>query len=347
MNYWEERFIELEELRHKISKEDYSLLVEEFEKLEASINFQIEKWIYRIAENNDISLSEARRLLSAEELEEFKWSVDTFIKKGIENSINKRWIKQLENASARVHISKLEALNFYIRAYAEETFSMNQKTITTTITKTFKEIHAKSLFELQKGTGLSVAKENLNTGLLDRIIERPWANDGLNFSERLWKQKESLIDSVNKEITRNIAVGNEPTKSVKVIKQFVNKEVKNKKYASARLLQTETAFFSEQAIFENFKNLNIDRYIIVATLDTRTSDICRDMDGKVFEISEHKQGVTAPLFHTNCRSTIAPYFDDEFTADDLRIAKDKDDNTIYVPASMTYKEYFEKYIKGQ
>ena len=56
-------------------------------------------------------------------------------------------------------------------------------------------------------------------------------------------------------------------------------------------------------------------------------------------MSEYEEGVTAPPFHVNCRSCTAPYFDDEFTKDEQRIARDEDGNTYYVPADMTYKNW--------
>ena len=50
--------------------------------------------------------------------------------------------------------------------------------------------------------------------------------------------------------------------------------------------------------------------LIVVPLDARTSQICQDMDGEVFKLSEYEPGATAPPFHNYCRSATAPYFDD-------------------------------------
>ena len=119
------------------------------------------------------------------------------------------------------------------------------------------------------------------------------------------------------------------------------------KVNAGRLVMTESAYFSSTTQKECFKELDVERYEIVATLDDHTSDICQEMDGKVFKMSEYEEGVTAPPFHVNCRSCTAPYFDDEFTKDEQRATRDEDSNTYYVPADMTYKEWNEKYVNSE
>ena len=116
---------------------------------------------------------------------------------------------------------------------------------------------------------------------------------------------------------------------------------------AGRLVMTESAYFSSTAQKECFKELDVERYEIEATLDGHTSDICQEMDGKVFKMSEYEERVTAPPFHVNCRSCTAPYFDDEFTKDEQRATRDEDGNTYYVPADMTYKEWKRKYVKSE
>ncbi|WP_252969450.1 minor capsid protein [Eubacterium ventriosum] len=108
---------------------------------------------------------------------------------------------------------------------------------------------------------------------------------------------------------------------------------------AGRLVMTESAYFSSAAQRECFKELDVERYEIVATLDGHISDICQEMDGKVFKMSKYEEQITAPPFHVNCRSCTAPYFDDEFTKGEQRATRDEDGNTYYVPDDITYKEW--------
>ena len=103
-DYWVKRFEQLEESTRRSASAYVRQLDAEYARAVADIKVDIEKWYGRIATNNGVSLSEARRLLSASELKEFKWSLADYIKYGEENAVSQRWVKQLENASAKVHI---------------------------------------------------------------------------------------------------------------------------------------------------------------------------------------------------------------------------------------------------
>ena len=97
--------------------------VENLDRQFANAVQEIEKsiavWYQRFADNNDISLADAKKLLTSGELKELQWTVDEYIKFGKENAIDGAWIKQLENASAKVHISRLDALKLQIQQQAE------------------------------------------------------------------------------------------------------------------------------------------------------------------------------------------------------------------------------------
>lgn len=101
-----------------------------------------------------------------------------------------------------------------------------------------------------------------------------------------------------------------------------------------------------EATADGYMQCRIQQYQILATLDNRTSEICQDMDLKIFDVNKKEVGINYPPFHPNCRTTTIPYFEpDEFTQDDTRLAKDKNGNYIKIPADMNYKQWYEKYIK--
>ena len=107
--YWRERFELLEDTLHEDVMQIMPDIDRIYKQAQADIEKEIRAWYQRLADNNGVSMTEARKLLTADELKEFHWSVEEYIKRGEENAIDQRWMKQLENASARVHISRLEA----------------------------------------------------------------------------------------------------------------------------------------------------------------------------------------------------------------------------------------------
>lgn len=114
---------------------------------------------------------------------------------------------------------------------------------------------------------------------------------------------------------------------------------------AGRLVMTEEAYFSSAAQKDCFKSLDVEQYEIVATLDSHTSDICRNLDGKHFPMKDYQPGVTAPPFHVGCRSTAVPYFDEQFDIGE-RAARGTDGKTYYVPADMTYKEWEKAFVES-
>lgn len=67
---------------------------------------------------------------------------------------------------------------------------------------------------------------------------------------------------------------------------------------------------------------------------------CQVQDGKTYKMSEWEEGITAPPFHPNCRTTTVPYFPEMDSAEYNRIATDYETGKSYfVPANMSYKEW--------
>ena len=335
--YWAERFEVLETAMNRYGQDAYRKIEPAFDRALREIDQSVEKWLNRIAVNNQISLADARKLLDAGQLEEFKWTVEEYIKYGQENALNQQWMKQLENASAKFHISKLEAMRVETQNALEKAFGNYIDEVDDMAKKVLENGYYRSIFEVQKGTGVGWDIASINEEKLKRIISKPWATDGENFSSRIWKNKVEMVSQLHNELTRNCILGKAPDEAIKDMTQYVKKSVKNAKNAAGRLVMTEEAYFSAEAQREAFKELGVGEYEIIATLDSRTSEVCQDMDGRVLPMSQYEPGVTAPPFHPWCRTTTAPYFDDlgEFE----RAARDKNGKTYHVPGDMKYSEW--------
>ena len=102
--YWKERFEMLEKASHAISQETLKELQPAFNAAERDLRREITTWFMRFAENNNVSYTDAKRMLDTKSLAELKWNVQQYIKAGEENGISKDFTKELENASARVHL---------------------------------------------------------------------------------------------------------------------------------------------------------------------------------------------------------------------------------------------------
>lgn len=340
-NYWQDRFIEEEERLNKIAGDEFRRQQLEYERAISMLNKDIEVWYNRIAKNNDVSLAEAKKMLNDKELKEFKWTLDEYIKHGKENGIDKNWNKELENASARVHIERLEAMKLQVRGEIEKLYNDRESGFESYLKNLYKDQYNRTAFQIAKGTRVGTNIYSLNDKLVNTVIKKPWASDGKHFSDRIWEDKEKLLNALHTEMTQAFIRGDK----LDTIIEKVVKRMNTSRSNVARLVYTESAAYASKARIKTYEDLNIERYEIVATLDSRTSEICQGLDGKVFEFKDYEIGTTAPPFHVNCRTTTAPYFEDE--KEEKRAARDRDEKTYYVPSDMTYDEWLKKYQKNE
>ena len=112
-DYWKDRFVVEESRVNQMAVKEIRKQQAEYDKAITRINQDIEVWYNRIAKNNDVTLANAKEMLNKKERDEFKWTVEEYIKKGSgEDSL--KFVKELENASARYHIERLEVLKLQV-----------------------------------------------------------------------------------------------------------------------------------------------------------------------------------------------------------------------------------------
>ncbi|WP_196603080.1 minor capsid protein [Pectinatus frisingensis] len=338
-DYWQQRFEQLEELLLNLGDVQYVDIEKQFNLAMQSIEKDITLWYKRLAVNNNISYVDAKKFLTSKELEEFHWTVEDYIKKGKENAVAQQWLKQLENASTMVHISRLDALKLQLQQELEILYGNQVDDIDKTMQDIYSRGFYNTAFEIDKGIGVGRQLNRLDSDKVKIFIAKPWAADGKNFSDRLWQDKDKLINTLHTEITQATIRGDPLDKAVNNLARKMN----SAKSAAGRIVMTETAFFASAAQKDAFKNLGVGKYQFVATLDRRTSAICRSMDNKVFKLSDYQPGVTAPPLHCWCRSCIVPYFEDDTKS--MRAARTDNDKTYNVPADMSYDKWEKEFIK--
>ena len=291
--YWARRMKNMEEALLDRSYSHAQNIEAQFARAQAEIEKQIAVWYQRFAVNNEITLAEAKRLLNSTELAEFQWSVQEYIKYGQENALDGRWMRQLENASAKVHISRLEAIKLQIQQQAEVLYSNQLDSIDAAARMMYEGSYYGTAFEVQRGLGVGWTMHAINEETITKVLSRPWTADNQTFRDRCWTNKQNLVNSVNTNLTQMIIRGEAPDRAITAIsKQF---DVSRQK--AGRLVMTESAYFASAAQKDCFTALDVERYRIVASFDHDTCELCGALDGKVFKMSEYQVGLTAPPFH--------------------------------------------------
>lgn len=339
--YWKQRFTQLEAAQNRKGATAYLEMEKQYKAAQNELEAQIARWYQRFADSNGISLAQAKQWLKGRDLAEFKWDVKEYIKYGKENAINGAWMQELENASSKFHISRLEALQIQTQNSLETMFAQQMGTMKKALSDVYASGYYHTAYAVQQGFGLGWDIAGLDQAQIEKVLSKPWAVDGYNFSTRIWNSKTKLIGEVHNELSKNLLTGADPQKAI----DSLAKKMGTSKSNAGRLVMTEQAYFSSAAQKDCFNDLDVEEYEIVATLDSHTSDICRSLDGKVFKMSDYKPGVTAPPFHVYCRSTTAPHFKDNFDTGE-RVARGADGKTYYVPDDVTYSEWKKAFVDG-
>ncbi len=340
--YWRQRAEAVQRLLMRNAERSLPELDAVFRAAKADLEREIARWFSRFAENNSISLIDAKRLLNSSQLEEFRWTVSDYIRHAEENCLDDKWVKQLENASARYHISRYEALRIQLRQYAETVYGRQLDMTENLLADIYREGYYRTMHMAQIGLNVGFVVQRFDADALTRILKKPWTTDGKTFRDRCWTNKQLLSNTLQTQLTRGIVAGTPPQSLI----DTMQKSMDVARYKAGQLVMTESAYFSAQAQKDCFDALEVEEYEVIGTLDTSTCAVCGDMDKKVFRQADYEAGVTAPPFHPNCRCTTAPHFEDwdELGISRTRAARDPETGKTTDVGDMNYRDWKEKYV---
>ena len=335
--YWRERFQQLENAMHSKSTDIVKYIIRQYQIAMRNMDKELAFWYQKFADVNGISFQEAKRLLNTNELPEFHASVAEYIAIAQRENLSYEWKRKLENASNRVKISRMENLQLALQSAIEKLFKKQADTLIAELPSVYDSSYYHTAFEIQKGFGIGYTFQGADANKLKTVLSKPWVADGKTFSDRIWENKDRLVNVLNLEMTQAVIRGDDYRRAASGLAS----RMKASQGAAMRLVMTESAFIASQAQHDCFKSLDVEQYEFIATLDRHTSTICRSMDKKHFKMSDFKPGTTAPPMHPNCRSCTAPYFGDE--EDIGRAARDLDDSkTFHVSGDMSYNDWKDK-----
>lgn len=202
-----------------------------------------------------------------------------------------------------------------------------------------KDSYYKATFDLQQQTGLAYHFSGLPETEIKRLKAFKWTGEA--YSDRIWSNTGALASSVKDELLVSLMTG----RSVRDTSQVIAERFEVGKGKARRLVRTESAFFHNQMELLSYEDAEITKYKFVAVLDKRTSHICQQHDNKVYNTDEAVPGVNYPPLHPWCRSTTIAHVDDiDYSKLERRARNPETGKVEYVPADMSYKEWYSKYV---
>ena len=331
-NYWTKRQEQLFLQSEKSIDDYYAGLKKAFEQAKKEIQFVINDFYLQYATENRISYTEAQKRLSKAQVGKLR----DYIKKV--NETMGTYNLELSNMSIKARITRYEALQMQIDAILQYLYSIDYEIKgAKSLMHIYEDNYRQMWYNFDVYTGFHHEFAQINPYDVEQLIAYPF--NGQNFSERLWKQKDYLQSKLKEALTTVLVLGQDPAR---LSKDFA-KAFQAREYEAYRLLHTETSFVMEQSTLATYKESGVEQYQILATLDNKTSQICRDQDGKIYKVEDATVGTNYPPFHMFCRTTTVPDYGEK--SEGVRTARDSTGKAVEVPADMTYREWEKKYIK--
>lgn len=191
-------------------------------------------------------------------------------------------------------LNRLQGLHYSTQVKLLELGAIEQKELE----KHLEETYGKRYNEMLEELGIGNAFLSIDNELMKDTLYARWVN-GQNFSERIWKNKENLLNHLRSKYRDGLARGDNYAKLTKEVKERFDVSHND----ARRLVWTESSFVLNQAHTHAYLNADVEEYEISAVMDRRTSPICRELDGKVFRFDEMEVGTNFPPFHPYCRTT--------------------------------------------
>ena len=202
-----------------------------------------------------------------------------------------------------------------------------------------KDSYYKATFDLQQQTGLAYSFSDLPETEIKRLRGLKWTGEA--YSDRIWSNTGALASSVKDELLVSLMTG----RSVRDTSQAIAERFEVGQNKARRLVRTESAFFHNQMELLSYEDAEITKYKFVAVLDKRTSHICQEHDNKVYDTDKAVPGVNYPPLHPWCRSTTIAHDEDiDYSKLERRARNPETGKVEYVPADMSYKEWYDKYV---
>lgn len=308
-------------------------------------------WIKRAEENDKIAKKEEDKILNEvvklyEEalIECYKELCDFYLKYCDEDGVltYQEAIKLLEPVDLKENALKIKSLDKVYKETGDETVKQymkflqargkvtRQQALIDGINVELIKATAKSNKEIEQGLKKMYKREYKDTleavgikgkSISERHIELAvgFAWSGLNFSDRIWKNKDKLVTFLEQEFTKAMIKGVDPRKIARngELRKLLKDQEKNVRWNCERLIRTESTHIRVQGTIDGYKKSKLINAVEIWTAgDDRVCGTCQDKGGKVIKLENAVSGDNCPPFHPACRCSIVPLIDYEGETDE-------------------------------
>lgn len=338
--YWKRRAVRRMYEAMEESEKTSEIVSKFYLRASLYIEDQLDEIFEKFRKRYGLSAEEAARLISRmknlEDLEELK----QLLRNSPDDTAKTELLAELESAAYGARMRRLASLQVQIGTIMQTVYRQELEAADAFYASLAEDCYYKTVFDLQQQVGVGFSFAHADEKQIDTVLRMNWS--GKHYSERIWNNTQQVAEKTQEEILLSLLTG----KTEKEAAESISLTFARGAAQSRRLIRTESNFVATEMNFQAYEAAEIEKYRYLATLDLKTSKVCRKLDGKTFPVRERQTGVNAPPMHPWCRSTTVAVIDGDTLEGLTRSARDpKTGKTIKVPRSMTYDEWYEKYVK--
>ena len=297
-SYWLKRSEELDKVAKMTETEVMKKLSALYRDAFRSIEKEVNDFMMKYAVDHKLDYATVTQMLTPIDLAEYNEKIQEL--HAMYRDTKSEYIKiEIERLKARSKITRLRALQDAINVELCKVTHEYQMTLEDTLIGLFSDQYAKAC-ELMGVMAPGIPREAIK-----KIIEYPYA--GKMFSDRIWDNKDALVKYIQQDLTVGIIRGD----SIQKMSRQLKKDLNVLYYQAERLVRTETNYAMNQGHLKGYADSGVvEKYEFLAAIDSRTSKLCKNQNGKVYKLSDAVVGVNFPPLHPHCRSTVIPVLED-------------------------------------
>lgn len=324
-------------------------LTKKYKKAMQEIKEELKSVLSSMAQSEGVSIAEMKRRIRRRDFQEIdfeqmakeatkKASELAKLKDKIPKSVFEKLTKEqearvkiLNEYAGRGYMTRMELAQIHLHNIVLDLKQGEHTDLFSLFQKEYKDGFFRGVYHLQHSIGFGFDFVKPPVDAIYKVLMRDFSSK--NFSERIWSGQKRLGRKLQDALSVGLIRGETPEDITKRLLKRVDVSFSD----ARRLVRTEMARVHEESSLTSYAQMDVEKYEFLATLDRKTSKICQEKDGKVYDVKEAKVGINMPPMHPNCRSTTVPYFEDDAGE---RFARNADGKGYMVPQDMTYKEWY-------
>lgn len=258
-------------------------------------------WLMTYAKTDGVSLAEAKKAVRLKDIRALEAKAKEYVKRrqDLGFAFSEEAMKEMRRYNFGMKMNRLELLQHNLAL----ALGMGTVDVEEIIGKHLTYATEEELRRQAGLLGLNIPDPNIMRINAEAIVNASFHEE--NFSQRIWKNKQELAETLDKGIKKSVMMGHNPVTWAKSLKELLRDTENDAMYKMKRIAITESGRVQIAAQRISYETAGFSQYMVIC--EPTACPHCMEFDGEVFSIADLVQGENAPMFHPFCRCSTTPY----------------------------------------